>query len=357
MAKDLQRLHVSIASVRWLAHQGLAFRGHDESADSSNRGNFLELLELIAAHNPDIASNILENAPGNRKYTSPKYQKDISRAYAAETLLAIQTEIDESPFCILVDESADVSCKEQMAVVIRFIRRDGVLVERFLGLVHVEDTCAATLFECLQSQLARNGLSPTRIRGQGFDGASNMRGEFSGLRALIQDDNPSAHYIHCFAHQLQLTLVAAAKENKFLWQFFSTLTNIINVSGASCKRRDELRVHQAAATAAKVKSGELETGKGKNQELCLKRPGDTRWSSHYGAVANVIAMFPSVGQVLKNISKYGVLPVQRAEAAGLCDEFWTFDFVLHCIWSKPCLVSPTTFARPCSDVTKILSMR
>lgn len=41
-----------------------------------------------------------------------------------------------------------------------------------------------------------------QIRGQGYDGASNMRGEFNGLKAMILRDNPSAHYVHCFAHQL-----------------------------------------------------------------------------------------------------------------------------------------------------------
>jgi len=53
----------------------------------------------------------------------------------------------------------------------------------------------------------------TQVRGQGYDGASNMRGEFNGLRALIMRENSSAYYIHCFAHQLQLVIVAAAKKN------------------------------------------------------------------------------------------------------------------------------------------------
>ena len=53
----------------------------------------------------------------------------------------------------------------------------------------------------------------TQVRGQGYDGASNMRGEFNGLRALIMRENSSAYYVHCFAYQLQVVIVAVAKKN------------------------------------------------------------------------------------------------------------------------------------------------
>ncbi|XP_039144019.1 uncharacterized protein LOC120281199 [Dioscorea cayenensis subsp. rotundata] len=50
--------------------------------------------------------------------------------------------------------------------------------------------------------------------GQGYDGASNMSGEFNGLKALILKRNPYARYIYCFAHQLQLEIVVVAKNNR-----------------------------------------------------------------------------------------------------------------------------------------------
>ena len=63
------------------------------------------------------------------------------------------------------------------------------------------------------SLLVEHSLSPSMIRGQGYDGASNMKGEVNGLKTLIMNDTPNAYYIHCFAHQLQLTLVAVTKKN------------------------------------------------------------------------------------------------------------------------------------------------
>jgi hypothetical protein len=59
--------------------------------------------------------------------------------------------------------------------------------------------------------LSDHGLVVAKLRGQGYDGASNMRAEFNGLQKLIQDENPYAFYIHCFAHELQLVLVAVSK--------------------------------------------------------------------------------------------------------------------------------------------------
>ena len=40
------RLKTSIECARWLAFQACAFRDHDESLDSKNRGNFIELINL-----------------------------------------------------------------------------------------------------------------------------------------------------------------------------------------------------------------------------------------------------------------------------------------------------------------------
>ena len=60
------RLKASIDVVKVLAFQGLAFRGRDESFDSINRGNFLEILDLVVSYNEYVAEAI-EKAPKNPK--------------------------------------------------------------------------------------------------------------------------------------------------------------------------------------------------------------------------------------------------------------------------------------------------
>ena len=54
-------LKTSIEYVKWLAMQGCAFRGNDESINSANCGNFIEMLMLQARVNKDIAEVVLHN--------------------------------------------------------------------------------------------------------------------------------------------------------------------------------------------------------------------------------------------------------------------------------------------------------
>ena len=80
------------------------------------------------------------------------------------------------------------------------------VIEHFLGIVHVSNTSALTSKMTLESLFAKYGLSLSRMHGQSYDGASNMQGEYNGLKSLILKKNCSAFFIHCFAHQLQLAL-------------------------------------------------------------------------------------------------------------------------------------------------------
>ena len=99
-----------------------------------------------------------------------------------------------------------------MALVIRFVDRSGFIRERFLDIVHVKDTTATSLKEEIFFVLSHHNLDVQNIRGQGYDGASNIRGEWNGLQVLFINDCPYAYYVHCLAHQLQLALIAAARE-------------------------------------------------------------------------------------------------------------------------------------------------
>ncbi|GJT69596.1 zinc finger MYM-type protein 1-like protein, partial [Tanacetum coccineum] len=229
------RLQVTIDSTKWLTLQTCPLRGGDERPTSLNRGNLLELVDLIASYNKDVARVVL-NAPKNAKYTSPDVQKEILQMYAMKVQESIRDEIGNAKFCLIVDESQDESKKEQMAICVRFVDRKGYIKERFLDLVHVKDTNALTLKNEILSSLSYLKLDVQDIRGQGYDGASNMRGEWNGLKALILNECPFAYYVHCFAHQLQLALVAASKDVSEVHTFFKHLNFKLMSWFASTKR-------------------------------------------------------------------------------------------------------------------------
>ena len=184
----------------------------------------------------------MRNAPGNAKYTSPTIQKEVASIIARKVQISIKQEIGNGKFTIMVDESRDESKKEQMAVVIRFVNIDGEIRERFLDLIHVSDTCALTLKNAIIAVLVDNGLSVQDIRGQGYDGASNMRGEWNGLKALIIKECPSAYYDHCLAHQwllspLQRRFIRSTTSSSMQILLSILLVHLPNVMMSCCKIR------------------------------------------------------------------------------------------------------------------------
>ncbi|XP_073133535.1 uncharacterized protein [Henckelia pumila] len=247
------------------------FRGHDESQNSINQGNFLELLKFLACHNEEVRRVSFDNAPGNDKLICHNIQKDIVRSCAWETTNVILKELGDNFFSILLDESRDVSVKEQLAIVLRFVDSKGCVVERLLGFKHFTRTTAQALKCALLDLLSAHGLSVSRIRGQRYDGASNMQGEINGLKDLILKENECAYYIHCFAHQLQLALIAVAKNHINIASLFHVLCNIVNVVGGSCKRHDSLREKQAVRIIQALENEEITKGRGLNQESTLNR--------------------------------------------------------------------------------------
>jgi len=79
---------------------------------------------------------VLENAPKNDKLTSPSIQMEIVDVVAAETTKAIIDNLGDQLFAILIDESRDISDKEQMVVILRYVNKYGSIVKQFFSIGH-----------------------------------------------------------------------------------------------------------------------------------------------------------------------------------------------------------------------------
>jgi len=125
------------------------------------KGNFLEILSWYARLCDKIRDLVLKKSPKNNQMTSHKIQKDIITACKLETIKAIMEDLNGDYFSLLVDESCDISRKEQMTIFLHYVDR-----ERFIGIIHAHDTSALCLKEAIVNYLAQHYLSLSFIRGQ-----------------------------------------------------------------------------------------------------------------------------------------------------------------------------------------------
>ncbi|XP_009622938.3 uncharacterized protein [Nicotiana tomentosiformis] len=238
-SESRRRLSSSIDVTRFILRLSLPFRGHDESQYSTNRGVFLELLQWYGDIDRDIGSIILENAPRNEMMCSRSIQKDIVDVCAKEIIKAIIEDLDGDFFGILVDESKDISHKDQILL-------------------------------------------------------------------------------------------------------------------------DLLREHQAEKLEELLKSGEVHTGRGLNQERGLQRLGDTRWGSHYKTLDNLIVLFPSIIHVLEFTARECPNYADRIVIESLMGKIKEFDFafMLHLMLKVLTMTNELTFAlqRMDQDIVNVMGL-
>jgi hypothetical protein len=84
MENNQLQLKTTIDGIRWLALQACAFKGYDESSNSKNQGNCIELIKFLASYNDNVDEVVLKNALQNAKYTSPIIQKEILHIIASK---------------------------------------------------------------------------------------------------------------------------------------------------------------------------------------------------------------------------------------------------------------------------------
>lgn len=63
-----------------------------------------------------------------------------------------------------------------------------------------------------------------------------MSGKRAGLKTLILDGNSKAHYIHCYAHSLQLAVQDTVKESKPMRDVFDICSEVAKLIRKSPRR-------------------------------------------------------------------------------------------------------------------------
>uniref|UniRef100_A0ABD2XBT5 HAT C-terminal dimerisation domain-containing protein n=1 Tax=Trichogramma kaykai TaxID=54128 RepID=A0ABD2XBT5_9HYME len=300
---------------------GKPLRGHDESADSNEKGLFLEVVDLLKRYDVEF-KEYLDNAPKNCTYLSNRIQNDILTALRNVILQLIREELEGQSVALTADETSDVGRHEQLSVVLRYIPKNEVLpVERFISMNRLTATDAQTIFNSLTTTLQSLGVAWENVLAVAFDGASNMSGEFSGVQAKSKLENKSILYTHCWGHCLNLVLVDACSPHRH-----AVFEKIV------------------AQTNSKLKS--------------LKSLSETRWACRAEAVAVVRTHFKSIIETLENIIQITTDSKAKAKGVGILKAMKHFNFIIcmeiiHPILQLIVLVS-RTLQSPTIDLTQAM---
>ena len=215
--KNRSKLSSIAKSVAFCGKQTIALRGHrdDETVkDTSwNMGNFQELLNFRVDSGDEILEEHFRTAPKNATYKSKTTQNELIECFGNQITDRIISEVKKGGiFSIIADETPDIAKREQLALSLRFVDSNGLIQEKFIKFIECDTgTSANAIVEKLKTALRDLGLEVKDIRGQGYDGASNMSGQKAGVAKVFNDENPFALFVHCFAHRLNLVVADACK--------------------------------------------------------------------------------------------------------------------------------------------------
>jgi len=277
--------------------QGIPLRGHRddnipwfEEEESGNLGNFVELVKF-RAETDEILHTHLENAPRNALYTSKTIQNEMIDVIGAQIRNSILTEVRKAKyFSVIADEVTDVANREQLSISVRYCL-DFSVKEVFLDFVQVERITGKNIADAILQKFSSWELCLSDLRGQCYDGSSNMAGAKSGCKALVQEQAPMALYTHCAAHQLNLSIVAACKIQAFR-NAESCIGEIARFFKFSPKRQQLFdKVMESINPSPKAKK--------------LKDACRTRWVERIDSYIVFLELLPSVHVTLQAISSPG----------------------------------------------------
>ena len=148
------------------AQQGIVLRGHDETSTSSNKGNFVEILELLASLIPELQCQL---------QIMLDIQNDLLKAATDTVLRHIINEVKESEwYAIIADETQDIGKKEQLSLCIRYVNNQLQVNEHSIGFSDLCDLDAKALAGKIVERLQVLGLHVKKCLSQCYDGASVM---------------------------------------------------------------------------------------------------------------------------------------------------------------------------------------
>jgi hypothetical protein len=182
-------------------------------------------------------------------------------------------------YCVILDESTDVSCTKLLCVIIRYYSKsEKRIVTSFLNLIPVVKATGKDLFEALKCCLEQSGLILANCIGYASDAASVMVGEHDSVWSRIKEASPNCIMIKCICHSLSLCIKHAfEKVPANLGFMLSEIPKWFSKSGV---RRDAYKQLFETFEGCDVESSPI--------PLPFQRCNQTRWLVRGKVIYNIL---------------------------------------------------------------------
>ncbi|KAE9522395.1 hypothetical protein AGLY_017226 [Aphis glycines] len=239
--------------------RSLPFRGHREKLGSGKgeNGNFICFIELLAKYDP-VLEKVVNQGNNKVNYCSPKIQNELIQLISNKVKNELILNIKEAPFfSIIIDTTQDISKVDQLSEIYRYC-----VIEK--------------------------------------DEYGNPK-------------NPSAAYVHCSAHNLNLVVNDAVKEITEMEIFFDVVQRVFVFFGHSIVRWRIL--------SDLIKESNSQNG------LLIKKLNPTRWAGHYEAVFALKIRFVEIQKALTKVILCSSKLDEKNEAEGIKKQIENYNFI------------------------------
>lgn len=284
--------------IKIIGKLGLPYRGsNNESAyslaDSTKKhGVFLELVLLLSKYDTITENHVkecikkssdalLKSKQGSKKRGRGNLVTLMSKSTVnlilgiikdiIQTTIATQV-IKAKLFSIQIDSTQDVSTKDQLSIVIRYINDNNLIKERLFSMIDGQSSKGSYYVEVLKNCLEKHGIDINGCISNSTDGAANMQGVYNGFSTLLKNELKTHIHTWCYAHVLNLVMNDVTTHIIEVNLFFSLLNNLANFFKKSYKKMNMWKKEN------RVSSNVLKR---------LQSVGETRWWSKDKALTTI----------------------------------------------------------------------
>ena len=238
-AKDKQEnkevIKILLDIIRTLARQNMAFRGDGKEED----GNFCQIVRLVSRYCPLLERWIgsKRSRPYHVTYMSPESQNEMIQLLAEDVRRQVVNEIKVAKmFGVSADTTPDLSRKDQLAVVCRYVDEDGGAKERLLCLKSTTAKTGAGTANEIITTLNSQTLDTNELCFQSYDFTASMSGQFNGAQKKLQEKlNKKIPYVPCQGHRTNTVVEHSCNASVIVKEMLNILESLYVFFSSSTK--------------------------------------------------------------------------------------------------------------------------